>query len=109
MVWGMMGFWITHRKAKTPLIEEEVDRDFVFCSTPPTSTQRTIAMLDFNIWSWNSRVFQHRSIGGPQERQVRIPLRQPDHDEPPDYHMRPRIHRDRHRWRADPAVNRWRE
>ena len=26
---GMMGFWITHPKAKHPLIDE-VDRDFVF-------------------------------------------------------------------------------
>ena len=36
MAMGMMGFWITHPKAKHPLIDE-VDRDFCSCSTPTTS------------------------------------------------------------------------
>ncbi|TAG35871.1 MAG: copper oxidase [Polaromonas sp.] len=61
MAMGMMGFWITHPKAKHPLIDE-VDRDFVFLLNaydidPGAYTPKIMTMLDFNIWSWNSRVF----------------------------------------------------
>ena len=61
MAMGMMGFWITHPKAKHPLIEE-VDRDFVFLLNaydidPGAYTPKIMTMLDFNLWSWNSRVF----------------------------------------------------
>ena len=61
MAMGMMGFWITHPKTKTPLIEE-VDRDFVFLLNaydidPGAYTPKIMTMLDFNLWSWNSRVF----------------------------------------------------
>ena len=61
MAMGMMGFWITHPKAKTPLIEE-VDRDFVFLLSaydvdPGAYTPRIMTMLDFNLWAFNSRVF----------------------------------------------------
>ncbi|MBA3580885.1 MAG: copper oxidase [Gammaproteobacteria bacterium] len=61
MAMGMMGFWITHPKEKHPLIEE-VDRDFVFLLNaydidPGSYTPKIMTMLDFNLWSWNSRIF----------------------------------------------------
>jgi FtsP/CotA-like multicopper oxidase with cupredoxin domain len=61
MAMGMMGSWVTHPKAKHPLIDE-VDRDFVFLLNaydidPGSYTPRIMTMLDFNLWSWNSRIF----------------------------------------------------
>jgi len=61
MAMGLMGSWITHPKAKHPLIAE-VDRDFVFLLNaydiePGSATPKVMTMLDFNLWSWNSRVF----------------------------------------------------
>ena len=58
---GMMGFWGTHPKGKSPLIEA-MDRDFVFLLNandidPRSYTPKIMTMLDFNLWSWNSRVF----------------------------------------------------
>jgi hypothetical protein len=61
MAMGMMGFWVTHPKAGHPLIEE-VDRDFCFLLAsydidPGSATPKIMTMLDFNLWSWNSRIF----------------------------------------------------
>lgn len=61
MAMGMMGFWVTHPKARHPLIET-VDRDFCFLMNaydiePGASLPKIMTMLDFNLWSWNSRVF----------------------------------------------------
>jgi hypothetical protein len=61
MAMGRMGFWITHPKGQHPLIEE-VDRDFVFLLNaydidPGSYTPKIMTMLDFNLWSWNSRIF----------------------------------------------------
>jgi FtsP/CotA-like multicopper oxidase with cupredoxin domain len=61
MAMGMMGFWVTHPKARHPLIDE-VDRDFVFLLNaydiePGSATPKISTMLDFNLWSWNSRIF----------------------------------------------------
>jgi manganese oxidase len=61
MAMGMMGFWITHPKGKHPLIDP-VDRDFCFLLNaydidPGASTPKIMTMLDFNLWSWNSRIF----------------------------------------------------
>jgi FtsP/CotA-like multicopper oxidase with cupredoxin domain len=61
MAMGMMGFWVTHPRKKHPLIAE-VDRDFCFLLNaydidPGSYTPKIMTMLDFNIWSWNSRVF----------------------------------------------------
>ncbi len=61
MAMGMMGFWVTHPRAKHPLIDE-VDRDYCFLLNaydiePGSMTPRIMTMLDFNLWSWNSRVF----------------------------------------------------
>ncbi|MBA4261812.1 MAG: copper oxidase [Comamonadaceae bacterium] len=58
---GMMGFWVTHPKAKHPLIEE-VQRDYCFLLNafdvePGSMTPQVNTMLEQNIWAWNSRVF----------------------------------------------------
>ena len=59
MAMGMMGFLVVHPKNPA---HHQVDRDFVFLMnaydikagayTPTVST-----MLDFNLWTWNSRIF----------------------------------------------------
>ncbi len=61
MAMGMMGFWVTHPKAAHPLIEP-VDRDFCFLLNaydvePGSATPKVNTMLDFNLWTWNSRAF----------------------------------------------------
>ncbi|WP_431260518.1 multicopper oxidase family protein [Roseateles chitinivorans] len=61
MAMGMMGFWVTHPKARHPQIAE-VQRDFCFLLSsydidPGSYTPRTMTMTDFNLWTWNSRVF----------------------------------------------------
>lgn len=61
MAMGMMGFWVTHPKQKHPLIDT-VDRDFCFLLNaydidPGAYTPKIMTMLDFNLWTWNSRVF----------------------------------------------------
>ena len=61
MAMGMMGFWVTHPKAKTLLIDE-VQRDFCFLLNaydidPGSTTPRPNTMLDQNLWTWNSRAF----------------------------------------------------
>lgn len=61
MAMGMMGLWITHPKARHPLISE-VQRDFCFLLNafdiePGSATPRVNTMLDFNLWTWNSRAF----------------------------------------------------
>jgi hypothetical protein len=59
MAMGMMGFWVTHPKDPH---QHAVDRDFVFLLSaydidPGSYTPRTNTMLDFNLWTFNSRVF----------------------------------------------------
>ena len=59
MAMGMMGSWITHPKNPS---QHKVARDFVFLLNaydiePGSSTPRVNTMLDFNLWTWNSRVF----------------------------------------------------
>ena len=61
MAMGMMGFWVTHPKAKHPLIAA-VDRDYVFLLSaydidPGSFTPKVAEMLNFNIWTFNSRAF----------------------------------------------------
>lgn len=61
MAMGMMGSWITHPKGRHPLIAD-VDRDFVFLLNaydvePGASRPNIMTMTEFNLWSWNSRVF----------------------------------------------------
>jgi len=59
MAMGMMGFWITHPKDPGFM---RVDRDFVFLLNaydiePGAATPKVSTMLDFNLWTWNSRAF----------------------------------------------------
>ena len=61
MAMGMMGFWVTHPRTQHPLIDE-VNRDFCFLLNaydiePGSATPKTMTMTDFNLWSWNSRLF----------------------------------------------------
>lgn len=61
MAMGMMGFWVTHPRQKHPWIEE-VDRDYCFLLNaydiePGTAVPKINTMLDFNLWTWNSRLF----------------------------------------------------
>ncbi len=72
MAMGMMGFWVTHPKAKHPLIDE-VQRDFCFLLSaydiePGAATPKVAEMTDFNLWTWNSRVFPgHRLLECPPQ------------------------------------------
>jgi len=59
MAMGMMGFIVVHPKNSTFM---RVDRDFVFLINaydiePGAYTPKTATMTEFNLWSWNSRVF----------------------------------------------------
>ena len=59
MAMGMMGMFIVHPKDSR---RHRVDRDFIFLLAgydidPGSFTPRVNTMLDFNLWTWNSRVF----------------------------------------------------
>ena len=61
MAMGMMGFWVTHPRDAHPNIDE-VDRDYCFLLNaydvePGSYTPKIMEMLDFNIWTFNSRIF----------------------------------------------------
>ena len=61
MAMGMMGMWVTHPKGGHPHIAE-VDRDFCFLLAaydvePGSYTPKVNTMLEFNLWTFNSRVF----------------------------------------------------
>ncbi|WP_341677259.1 copper oxidase [Niveibacterium sp. SC-1] len=59
MAMGMMGLWVTHPKDPSFM---PVDRDFVFLLSnydidPGSATPKVNTMLDFNLFTFNSRVF----------------------------------------------------
>ncbi len=59
MAMGMMGFFVVHPKDPA---QHRVDRDFVFLTSafdiePGAMTPRVSTMTEFNLWTWNSRVF----------------------------------------------------
>ena len=59
MAMGMMGSWVTHPKNPKTM---QVDRDFIFLLNaydiePGSYTPKVNTMLDFNLWTWNSRAF----------------------------------------------------
>jgi FtsP/CotA-like multicopper oxidase with cupredoxin domain len=61
MAMGMMGAWVTHPRVHDERVPA-VDRDYVFLLNaydvePGASVPRTSTMTEFNLWSWNSRVF----------------------------------------------------
>lgn len=59
MAMGMMGSFVVH--PRDPKLHR-VDRDFVFVMNnydidPGSYMPKVMTMLDFNLWTWNSRVF----------------------------------------------------
>lgn len=59
MAMGMMGSWVTHPKKLNTM---QVDRDYLFLLNaydiePGSYTPKTNTMLNFNLWTFNSRVF----------------------------------------------------
>jgi manganese oxidase len=59
MAMGMMGFWVTHPSDPGTM---KVDRDYVFLLnaydiSPGSYTPKVSTMLDFNLWTFNSRAF----------------------------------------------------
>jgi manganese oxidase len=59
MAMGMMGFWVTHPRNPA---EHQVDRDYVMLLNaydidPGSFTPKVNTMLDFNLWTINSRSF----------------------------------------------------
>lgn len=59
MAMGLMGSWITHPKNPKFMA---VDRDFIFLLNaydiePGSYKPKINTMLDFNLWTWNSRAF----------------------------------------------------
>jgi hypothetical protein len=59
MAMGMMGLFIVHPKNPR---QHRVDRDYGFILNaydiePGSATPRVNTMLDFNLWTWNSRAF----------------------------------------------------
>ncbi|MBY0611224.1 MAG: copper oxidase [Beijerinckiaceae bacterium] len=59
MAMGMMGFFVVHPRDPQ---ERRVDRDFVFLLNaydigPGSYVPKVNTMLDFNLWTWNSRAF----------------------------------------------------
>jgi hypothetical protein len=63
MAMGMMGFWVTHpREPKRVAGYRDVDRDFCFLLSnydiePGAAVPNVNTMLDFNLFTFNSRVF----------------------------------------------------
>jgi len=59
MAMGLMGSWVTHPKNPKFM---PVDRDFIFLLNaydiePGSYTPKINTMLNFNLWTWNSRAF----------------------------------------------------
>lgn len=59
MAMGLMGSWVTHHKNPKFM---PVDRDFIFLLNaydiePGSYTPKINTMLNFNLWTWNSRAF----------------------------------------------------
>jgi manganese oxidase len=63
MAMGMMGMWVTHPKnPQTTSGYQPCDRDFCFLLNaydiePGSAVPKINTMLDFNLWTWNSRAF----------------------------------------------------
>lgn len=59
MAMGMMGFWVTHPRDPRVM---PADRDYVFLLNafdidPGSYTPKVSTMLDFNLWTFNSRAY----------------------------------------------------
>ena len=77
MAMGMMGFFVIHPKDSKL---HRVDRDFVFLLNafdiePGSYVPRVMEMTDFNLWTWNSRVFpgiSHLVVNKDDRVRVRV-------------------------------------
>ena len=77
MAMGMMGFLVVHPKNPAYM---KVDRDFVFLINaydvdPGSYTPKINTMTEFNLWSWNSRVFpgiDHLAVRRGDRVRIRI-------------------------------------
>ena len=77
MAMGMMGFFVVHPRDPAFM---RVDRDFVFILNaydidPGAYVPRVNTMLDFNLWTWNSRAFpgiDHLVAGKGEKVRIRI-------------------------------------
>ena len=77
MAMGMMGFLVVH--PRDPALHR-VDRDFVFLMSsydidPGSFVPKVNTMIDFNLWTWNTRVFpgiDHLVIAKGDRVRVRI-------------------------------------
>ena len=77
MAMGMMGMFVVHPKDPN---QHRVDRDFAIMLhswdiEPGTATPKTSTMLDFNMWTFNSRAFpgiDHMVVGRGERARVRI-------------------------------------
>ena len=107
MAMGMMGFWVTHPKNPGFM---PVDRDFVFILNaydvePGSYTPRINTMLDFNLWTWNSRAFPGIDpLDRPKRRPGAHPRRQSDHDQPSLASAWTQLRSHRHRWRLGAQI-----
>ena len=99
MAMGMMGMFVVHPRDTS---FRRVDRDFVFIMStylvdPGTYLPKVNEMTDFNMWTWNSRVFP-----GIDPLPVRLgdrvssPHRQSHHDQPSHPSSRPQLLRQLH-------------
>ncbi|WP_119423049.1 multicopper oxidase family protein, partial [Desertibaculum subflavum] len=77
MAMGMMGSFIVHPRDPG---QHRVDRDFVFLINaydiePGAMTPKVATMTEFNLWSWNSRVFpgiDHLAVRKGDRVRIRI-------------------------------------
>ena len=110
MAMGMMG--IVHRPSATTRSSQRVDRDFVFHHGELRHRSRQLhaarhQMTEFNLWTWNTRVFPgHRPAGGAARRPRAGARRQSHHDQSPDPSARRTFRGDVHGRRVDSADQR---
>ena len=102
MAMGMMGMVVVH--PRDPALHR-ADRDFVFVMssydvTPGASLPNVTEMTDFNMWTWNSRVFPGIDVLPVSAQRPRAHQDgQSHHDQPSDPSAWARFPRDHDRWR----------
>ena len=103
MAMGMMGLFVVHPRDPQASCASTATSSSS-CSSydidPGSYLPKVTTMTDFNLWTFNSRVFPgiDPSGGAPGRPRAR-PHRQPDHDQPPHPHARPPLRGDLHRRR----------
>ncbi len=113
MAMGMMGFFVV-ASARDPAVHARRPRLRVpagnaYDIEPGSATcRRSTTMLDFNLWTWNSRVFPGHRPPGRAARATSVRIRfgnltMTNHPDPP---ARPRVRGDLHRRRMDAPESR---